>query len=131
MRAIVFERYGVPDVLRLADVERPVPKEDEVLVKVHATTVNRTDCAYRGGEDFITRLGYSYVTTGSVFKALRRPTQRILGTELAGEVDEVARRSASSRSATTSSASTRASSAPTRSSSASGRTPRWRASRPG
>jgi NADPH:quinone reductase-like Zn-dependent oxidoreductase len=86
MRAIVYDRYGPPDVLRLAEVERPIPKHDEVLVKVHATTVNRTDCAIRGGEDFVTRLGYSIVTTGSPFKALRRPRPRILGSELAGEV---------------------------------------------
>ena len=76
MRAVVYDRYGPPDVLRLADVARPVPKDDEVLVKIHATTVNRTDCAIRGGEDFITRFGYSIVTTGSPFKALRRPQQR-------------------------------------------------------
>jgi NADPH:quinone reductase-like Zn-dependent oxidoreductase len=86
MRAVVYDRYGPPDVLRLADVERPVPKDDEVLVRIHATTVNRTDCAIRGGEDFVTRFGYSIVTTGSPFKALRRPQQRILGSELAGEV---------------------------------------------
>lgn len=86
MRAVVHDRYGPPDVLRPVEVERPVPKDDEVLVKVHAATVNRTDCAIRGGEDFITRLGYSVITTGSPFKALRRPRQRILGTELAGEV---------------------------------------------
>jgi NADPH:quinone reductase-like Zn-dependent oxidoreductase len=89
MRAVVYDRYGPPDVLRLEDIERPVPNDDEVLVRVHATTVNRTDCAVRGGEDFITRLGYSIVTTGSPFKGLRRPTQRILGSELAGEVAAV------------------------------------------
>ena len=89
MRAVLHDRYGPPDVLRLEDVERPVPREDEVLVKIHATTVNRTDCGVRGGEDFITRLGYSYVTTGSPFKALLRPQQRILGSELSGEVAAV------------------------------------------
>lgn len=89
MRAVVHDRYGAPDVLRLEDVERPIPKEDEVLVKIYATTVNRTDCAIRGGENFITRLGYSLVTTGSPFKALLRPKQRILGSELAGEVAAV------------------------------------------
>jgi NADPH:quinone reductase-like Zn-dependent oxidoreductase len=89
MRAVVYDRYGPPDVLRLAEVERPVPKDDEVLVKIHATTVNRTDCGCRGGETFITRLGYSYVTTGSVFKTLLRPQRKILGTELAGEVAAV------------------------------------------
>jgi NADPH:quinone reductase-like Zn-dependent oxidoreductase len=89
MRAVVYDRYGPPDVLRLADVERPVPRDDEVLIRVHATTVNRTDCAIRGGEALIVRLGYSYITTGSPFKALWRPQQRILGTELAGEVAAV------------------------------------------
>jgi NADPH:quinone reductase-like Zn-dependent oxidoreductase len=89
VRADVFDRYGVPDVLRLAGVERPVPKEDEVLVKVHATTVTRTDCGFRSGKPFIARLGYSYFSTGSIFKALRRPKQRILGTELTGEVEAV------------------------------------------
>jgi NADPH:quinone reductase-like Zn-dependent oxidoreductase len=89
MRAVVYDQYGPPDVLRLEEVERPVPKDDEVLVRIHATTVNRTDCAIRGGADFITRLGYSYITTGSPFKALRRPQQKILGSELAGEVAAV------------------------------------------
>ncbi|MGZ3673313.1 MAG: NAD(P)-dependent alcohol dehydrogenase, partial [Ktedonobacterales bacterium] len=89
MRAVVYDRYGPPDVLRLEDVEPPTPKDDEVLIKVHATTVNRTDSAVRGGADVVNRLGYSIVTTGSPFKALRRPQQRILGTELAGEVAAV------------------------------------------
>ena len=79
MRAVVHDRYGPPDVLRLEDVERPVPKGDEVLVKIHATTVNRTDCGLRSSEYFITRLG-----TG-----LRRPKRKILGMELAGEVEAV------------------------------------------
>jgi len=79
MRAVVFDRYGAPDVLRLEDVERPVPKEDEVLVKMHATTVTRSDCAVRAGKPFISRF----------FTGLRRPKQRILGTELAGEVEAV------------------------------------------
>lgn len=89
MKAVVYDRYGPPDVLHLAELARPVPKSDEVLVQIHATTVNRTDCAIRGGTDIVTRLGYSYITTGSPFKALRRPRQRILGSELAGEVAAV------------------------------------------
>jgi NADPH:quinone reductase-like Zn-dependent oxidoreductase len=81
VRAVVYDRYGPPDVLRLEDVERPVPKEDEVLVRVHATTVNRTDTGLRGAEVFISRF----------FTGLLRPKQRlrVVGSELAGEVEAV------------------------------------------
>lgn len=79
MRAVVFDRYGPPDVLRLEDVEQPIPKEDEVLIKIHATTVNRTDWGIRASEPFISRF----------FTGLRGPKQRILGSELAGEVEAV------------------------------------------
>jgi NADPH:quinone reductase-like Zn-dependent oxidoreductase len=79
LRAVVCDRYGPPDVLRLEDVEQPVPKEDEVLVKVRATTVTRSDCGVRQGEPFIGR----FVT------GLLRPRWRILGAELAGEVESV------------------------------------------
>ena len=47
MRAVVNTEYGGPEVLRIVEVERPVPADDEVLVEVHATTVNRTDCGFR------------------------------------------------------------------------------------
>lgn len=79
MRAVVHDRYGPPEVLRLEDVERPVPKDDEVLVGIHATTVSRTDCALRAGEPFISRF-----VTGLV-----RPKRKILGSDLAGEVAQV------------------------------------------
>jgi NADPH:quinone reductase-like Zn-dependent oxidoreductase len=72
----VHDKYGSPEVLRLEEVERPIPKEDEVLIKIFATTVNRTDCGIRSTEYFITRLG-----TGLI-----RPKRKILGSELAGEV---------------------------------------------
>ena len=52
MRAVVHDRYGPPEVLRIEEVERPVPEADEVLVRVHATTVNRTDCGFRSAEPF-------------------------------------------------------------------------------
>jgi NADPH:quinone reductase-like Zn-dependent oxidoreductase len=79
MRAVVYDSYGPPEVLRLEDVERPVPEEDEVLVKVNATTVTRTDTGLRSAEYFISR----FVT------GLLRPKHRISGMELAGEVDAV------------------------------------------
>jgi NADPH:quinone reductase-like Zn-dependent oxidoreductase len=66
-------------VLRLAELERPSPRDDEVLVRVHATTVNRTDCGFRQPRPFFVRL----------FSGLRRPRRRILGTEFAGEVEAV------------------------------------------
>jgi NADPH:quinone reductase-like Zn-dependent oxidoreductase len=79
MRAVVHDRYGPPDVLRLEDVERPVPKDDEVLVKVHATSVTRTDCSWRSAKPFFVRF----------FIGLRRPKRTILGIELAGDVEAV------------------------------------------
>ncbi len=77
MRAVVFDRYGPPEVLRLAEVKRPVPKENEVLVKVRATTVNRTDTGIRQGEPFFSRF----------ISGFPQPRWKILGTELAGEVE--------------------------------------------
>jgi len=57
MRAVVHDRYGPPEVLRVAEVERPVPKEDEVLVRVHASTVTRGDAmGVRSAEYRFTRL---------------------------------------------------------------------------
>jgi NADPH:quinone reductase-like Zn-dependent oxidoreductase len=79
MKAVVFDTYGPADVLRIVDVERPVPAEDELLVRVHATTVNRTDCGLRAAKPFITRF----------FTGLLRPKYRTPGMEFAGEVEAV------------------------------------------
>jgi len=78
MRAVVNTEYGGPDVLRVREVERPVPARDEVLVQVHATTVNRTDCGFRAPWPWFVRL----------IAGLRRPKRTILGTEFAGVVAE-------------------------------------------
>jgi NADPH:quinone reductase-like Zn-dependent oxidoreductase len=85
MRAVVHDRYGPPDVLRLEDVERPVPSDDQILVRVHATSVTRGDCGWRGAKPFISRFISPLVGTGGVF----RPKHRILGGEFAGEVEAV------------------------------------------
>src|ERR1700716_2158184 len=86
MRAVVYDRYGPPDVLRLEEVARPIPKEDEVLVKVFASTVNRSDVhireANRAG-------GPAVMFLSRLVSGLRRPRQPILGSEFAGVVEVV------------------------------------------
>jgi NADPH:quinone reductase-like Zn-dependent oxidoreductase len=80
MKAAVHARYGPPEVVRVSEVDKPVPKAGQVLVKVHATTVNRTDCGMRAAKPAIIRL----------FIGLRRPRRlTVLGNEFAGEVEAV------------------------------------------
>jgi NADPH:quinone reductase-like Zn-dependent oxidoreductase len=79
MKAAVHTRYGPPDVIRIAEVDKPTPKDNQLLVKVHATTVNRTDCGFRAGKPFIVR----FIT------GLIRPKVTVLGNEFAGEVEAV------------------------------------------
>ncbi|MDP1850984.1 MAG: NAD(P)-dependent alcohol dehydrogenase [Candidatus Planktophila sp.] len=79
MRAVVFRKYGNPDVLHLEEVERPLPKENEVLIKVHATTITRSDTGLRSSEYFFSR----------VFTGLLRPKRSISGMEFAGVIEEV------------------------------------------
>ena len=81
MKAAVHTSYGPPNVVRISAVEKPTPKDNQVLVKVHATTVNRTDCGFRAGRPFFVR-----ALTG-----LPRPRVTVLGTEFAGTVEAVGR----------------------------------------
>src|SRR5438477_9548423 len=86
MRAVVYDRYGPPDVLRLANVELPVPKEAQVPVQGRATTVNRLDVHTREANR---RGGLGVSLLSRLVSGVRRPRQRILGSEFAGEVAAV------------------------------------------
>lgn len=77
MKAIVMDRYGGPEVLRLAEVEKPVPKDNEVLIRIHATVATPPDVAFRSARPFIVRF----------FTGLLRPKYRVMGTSLAGVVE--------------------------------------------
>jgi NADPH:quinone reductase-like Zn-dependent oxidoreductase len=81
MKGAMHTRYGPPDVVRVSDVDKPAVKDHDVLVKVHATTVNRTDCGFRAGKPFIVRF----------FSGLLKPKATVLGTEFAGVVEAVGR----------------------------------------
>src|ERR671918_170352 len=78
MKAIVRYEYGSPDVLKLAEVDKPTPTDDEILVKVHAVSVNRSDWEGLIGKPLYARIG-----------GLRKPTNKILGSDVAGIVELV------------------------------------------
>ncbi|TDE54685.1 NAD(P)-dependent alcohol dehydrogenase [Nonomuraea mesophila] len=79
MKAAVRLRYGPPDVVGVTEIDKPTVKPDELLIKVHATTVNRTDCALRAAKPFLWRF----------FAGFLRPRMRVLGNEFAGEIEAV------------------------------------------
>lgn len=80
MKAIVYHKYGSPDVLQIEEVEKPTPRDDEVLVKVHAASINDWDWGLLRGKPLVNRL----------FSPLK-PKNKILGTDMAGEVEAVGR----------------------------------------
>ena len=78
MKAIVYHKYGTPDVLELAEVDKPVPKDDEVLIRVHAASINDWDSGLLQG-DFINRM----------LNGMRKPKRKILGSDIAGRIETV------------------------------------------
>jgi NADPH:quinone reductase-like Zn-dependent oxidoreductase len=81
MKAIVYTKYGPPDVLQLKEVAKPTPKDNEVLVEVHAASVNDWDWGLLRGKPFVNRLLFG----------LRKPKVKILGCDIAGRVEAVGR----------------------------------------
>lgn len=79
MKAAVRRKYGPPNSITIEDIEKPIPNSDEVLVKVHNTTVNRTDCANLTAKPFIMR----------IILGLIRPKRKILGTDFSGTIEAI------------------------------------------
>jgi len=79
MKAAVYTNYGPPEIVKITSVNKPVPKDNEVLIKVHASTVNRTDCGFRSANYFIVRF----------FSGLFRPKNKVLGCEYAGQIEAI------------------------------------------
>jgi NADPH:quinone reductase-like Zn-dependent oxidoreductase len=79
MKAAVHTRYGPPEVVQISEVKKPAAEDNELLIKVHATTVNRTNCGFRSGKPFFSRF----------FTGLVRPRGTVMGHEFAGRVEAV------------------------------------------
>ena len=79
MKSVICTRYGSPEVLRLTETEKPVPSQNQILIKVKAATVSAVDCTFRKGDEFFARL----------FTGLTKPRNQVLGSELSGEIESV------------------------------------------
>ena len=80
MKAIVYTKYGSPDILQLKEVEKPAPKDNEVLIRICATAVTSEDCTFRKGDQLKARLFVPGL-------GLTRPKQTVLGIYLTGEIE--------------------------------------------
>ena len=79
MKAVVYERYGPPEVHKLKEIEKPIPKDNEILVKVHASAINSSDATLTRGKPFLGRLWQGFL----------KPKNTILGSDIAGQVEVV------------------------------------------
>lgn len=79
MKAAIHTKYGPPEVVQIKEIDIPTPKENEVLVRVHASTVNRTDCGFRSASYFVSRF----------FSGLFRPKQQTLGCDFSGVIEKI------------------------------------------
>jgi NADPH:quinone reductase-like Zn-dependent oxidoreductase len=80
MKAAVYTKYGLPEVVQIIEIQKPVPNDNEVLVKVHATSLNRTDCGFRKPE-------YPFII--KLINGFSKPKRAVLGSEFAGEIESV------------------------------------------
>jgi len=79
MKAAIYTTYGPPEVIEIADVAKPIPRQGQVLVQIYATTMNRTDCGFRSAKYFVSRF----------FTGLLKPRRQVAGSEFAGKIVEV------------------------------------------
>ena len=86
MKAVIYTKYGSPDVLQLKEIEKPAPKDDEALVKVHAASVNDWDWGLLRGKPFVNRLMAGFPKPKKI---------KILGSDIAGRVEAVGTKSLS------------------------------------
>ncbi|MFE3846190.1 alcohol dehydrogenase catalytic domain-containing protein [Thermoplasmatota archaeon] len=79
MKAVVYEKYGSPEVHQLKEVEKPVPNENGILVKIHASAINSSDSTLTRGKPFLGRLWQGFL----------KPKNKTLGSDIAGQVEAI------------------------------------------